>query len=239
MMNQYVNGLAKLAATVVVYSLGSTFSGSSSSSPALSTNERPTIDPSQVALATSFFRHYNPKVKDETINRFMKVATAYQFTSDSSLFLDCIHQICLESKADHSQSNKSGAMGICQITPTTAFDFLHKCSEADRLKMKSLGATSMEWAIDGEYSYNDSTKRPYLGKKLRRNAIRWLKNENNSLVLWGCMMHEHLSNFDRQRAFLRYHLGVGGISQFKGSPSKHEYIVLMNRIRVKKRKGVN
>lgn len=196
------------------------------------------VDPAQRDLVMAFFKRYNPAIKPITAQRFMTVANAYGFTEDSVLFTDCIHQICFESQAKQSSRSPSGAIGICQITPTTAFDFLHKSSKEERKGMIELGATSLQWAIDGEYSYADSTNKPYLGKKLRSKAKHWLSDENNNLILWGCMMHKNLSRFDKERAFLRYHLGCGGLDNFTGDPHKHEYIVLMSKITLKKkRKG--
>lgn len=199
----------------------------------------PAVDSTQRALVSSYFKHYNPSIKDATIDKFMQVANAYEFTADSVLFVDCIHQICLESQAKQSARSPSGPIGMGQIAPTTAYDFLHKVGAEEITKMTELGATSMEWAIVGEYSYNDSTHRPYLGKKLMTKARLWLSNEGNNLILWGSMMRANLSHLSKNKAFLRYHLGKLGLERYKGNPSQHEYIVLMSRIsREKKEKGV-
>ncbi len=195
----------------------------------------------QAKLAKAFFLHYNHDVKDMTVARFMNVSDAYEFTKNDTLFLHCIHQICLESRADQSAQSGGGAIGMAQIVPTTAFDVLHKISDEDWATMESLGAQSIAWAKNGEYSYHvvDSVKKAYIAYPLRKKAKKWLSNENNNLILWGHIMRKNLAVMPTmESAFLRYHLGCGGVEKFKHSAKSHEYLKLMGRIGLpsKKRK---
>lgn len=194
----------------------------------------------QRTIVLEYFGHYNKKLEASTVDNFMKVSKLYGFVEDDEVFLDCIHQICLESQAKQSAGNPSGAMGIGQITPTTAFDVLHKMGAGEWNKMRAIGATSREWAVKGKYSHTtDSISRPYINKELRSKAIRWLSDENNNLILWGHMMSKNLASMNKDKAFLCYHMGRGGVERFKGRPSKHEYIVLMDKISIpiKKRRS--
>lgn len=238
MMQQNLRSFIKIVALSLAY-LSTNLLGEANNNISIINIDKPVLTTGQRALVNAYFKHYNPSIKDATIDKFMQVANAYGFTADSILFVDCIRQICLESQAKQTAQSPSGPIGMGQIAPTTAYDFLHKVGKKEMVKMTKLGATSMEWAVNGEYSYNNSTHRPYLGKSLMSKAKLWLNNESNNLILWGSMMHSNLSHLSKNKAFLCYHLGQNGLKRYKGDASKHEYIVLMNKITYrKKEKGI-
>lgn len=237
-MHQFIREFLKTALVSGVFMLGTHSNIGPDRKLIVQAMDGQASDAEQKDLVSSFFGRYNNDLHQSTVDNFMSVAHAYGFSSDEDLFLDCIHQICLESQAKQSSRSGSGAMGIAQVTPTTAFDFIHKCGDKVRHKMDSLGASSMTWAIKGEYSYtNDSLHRPYLGRQLRKKAVDWLSDERNNLIVWGAMMDRNLSKLDKERAFLCFHLGARGLEKYKGSPHKHEYIRLMSRVTPRKKEG--
>ena len=237
-MDNSLRGIVKAVILSSLFILGTTVNTKIGAVLPINTVETPVLDTAKTRLVKSFFGRYNKELKQSTVRNFMEVSHSYGFTSDDDLFLDCIHQICLESQAKQSARNKSGAMGICQVTPTTAFEFIHKCDQEALMKMASLGASNMDWAIHGKYSYtNDSLRRPFLGKTLRKQAIDWLSVERNNLIVWGAIMSDGLAVLDKDQAFLRFHLGKQGQKRYQGHPSKHEYIRLIARISSKRKGG--
>lgn len=190
-------------------------------------------------IAERAFKLFNPKVSDRTVETFIKVVSAYDL---ERVYSSCIHQLCLESAMDPTAVSSGHAIGLCQITPTTAFDVLHKVDPQEHVRMKRLGATSIAWAISGEYTTRTDTSgisKKFIGQPLREKAITWLKDPENNLILWGYIMRDNLRTMSVDRAFLAYRLGNGAILRYKGNASKHPYIAGMERIRkrLQKKKG--
>jgi len=184
----------------------------------------------RVVVETAF-RHFNPNVSDGLVTKFLEVTRAYHL-DDEPLFRKCISQICLESSANHSSLSPTGAVGIGQIVPTTAFDVLRHVSDEEASKMRSLGAKSIRWALNGEYSSHvvDGKVRYYISREIRKKAIAWLQDPTNNLILWAYMMKDYTSTMKHDRAFLAYRIGEGGAIRYASNPSSHPYLAGMRRI---------
>ncbi len=165
------------------------------------------------------FRVYNPDVSDEVVEQFVKVIHKFKLREHASL---CIYHVCLESSVDPDAQSPTGAIGLCQITPTTAFEVLHKMPEQDRKLLYDLGVDDFDWAIKGHYSMNGDS--PFIANSLRKKAIRWLKVPDNNMALWGYIMSGYLKEMDPHKAFLSYRMGEGGARQYKGEAGSHPYI---------------
>lgn len=191
-------------------------------------------------VAEEAFKVFNPNVPDRTVRTFIDVVSAYGL---EEVYEPCIHQLCLESAMNPMAVSKGHAIGLCQITPTTAFDVLHRADPNEVSRMKKLGASSVAWAVDGQYSTRtDSTGKvkKFIAAPLRKKAIEWLNDPENNLILWGHIMHGNLQTLSPKRAFLAYRLGGGGILRYKGDPSDHPYMAGMEQVRkrLQKKKGV-
>jgi len=165
------------------------------------------------------FHVYNPAVPEDVVDKFVEVIYKFKLREHASL---CIYHVCLESSVDPDAQSPTGAIGLCQITPTTAFDVLHKMPEEDRKMLYDLGVDDFDWAINGHYSMNGDS--PFIANPLRKKAIKWLKVPDNNMALWGYIMSGYLSEMGPHEAFLSYRMGLGGARQYKGNVDAHPYI---------------
>jgi hypothetical protein len=165
------------------------------------------------------FHVYNPAVSDDVVDKFVEVIYRFKLHEHARL---CIYHVCLESSVDPDAQSPTGAIGLCQITPTTAFDVLHKMPEEDRKLLYDLDVDDFDWAIKGRYSTNDDG--PFIANALRKKAIKWLKVPDNNMALWGYIMSGYLSEMGPHEAFLSYRMGLGGARRYKGNVDSHPYI---------------
>lgn len=197
-----------------------------------------------VELAHNAFKLYNPLIADSTAINFVRITKNYGLFDEHN-FEKCIGQICLESGAKQKAFSKGNAVGMGQIVPTTAFDVLSKMSDEDRARMRSLGATSIEWAKKGKYTVvekEDGTQRRFISPSLRKKAMDWLSNETNNLLLWAHIMSRMSSERGFDYALLAYRLGKGGAKDYEYPARDHPYLKKIYRIAKrlhKNEKGVN
>ncbi len=183
-----------------------------------------TIDP-QRPMISSVFRKFNPKIDSTIIDKFLEVARAYNLDQPKTIAI-CVQQICLESAGDQTKVSPTGARGLGQIVPTTAFDILRHVSKEEFQKMRSLGVSSIQWAWDGKYTIieKDGVTKIFIDAKLRKKAIAWLNDPVNNLVLWGFLMRKYMDSMTIEKSLLAYRLGLGGAMDYAGHPSAHPYV---------------
>ena len=178
------------------------------------------------------FKLYNKDIDTATVNQFISVVKHYKLDTTSMIYDACISQICLESGAkqfykDGSIVLSSGnAVGISQITPTTAHHYLkYIVDQEDSIRIMELGAT--------DFSFVHDKKR--FTRKCRKEIIEWLKYPDNNLILWGYIMKHTLESqkYNITKALVEYNIGGGGLNQYiseGNSPVKHHYVVMVKDI---------
>jgi hypothetical protein len=134
----------------------------------------------------------------------------------------------LESKATHIYPKghalagsvvrgSSGEVGICQIMPSTALNYLKKMSEDD-YSLYDIGANDYSFVNDKSLSDNAKEKK----------IIEWLSRVENNFALWGFIMREGLEHNGMLEAFVIYNAGKGGMLRHiseNETVSTHKYIV--------------
>jgi hypothetical protein len=177
------------------------------------------------------FKVFNPDIENSTIRQFMAVMKHYNLDTTNKIYETCISQICLESTARQRDENgnviisSGGAVGITQITPTTAHHYLvNVLSDEDKKELIKLGGT--------DYTFLGDSKQ--LGNN-RKKLIKWLSNINNNIILWGYIMRHTLKtqNYNLHNALVVYKDGPAGLSRFveKGNDtSKHSYVLKIIQI---------
>lgn len=179
--------------------------------------------PLRFGLVYSTFKLYNPETDSSTVNSFLRVVKHFELAQNDTVFSWLVGQICLESGArqyylsSHSKAGKvvrgtSGEVGITQIMPSTAIDYLRKYV-SDPKELYDLGVTDFSF-INEE-------------KNRRSKMIEWLSYTNNNLVLWGLMTRDNMENHGTLRGFVAYNAGDGGMKRFvkRKLASQHSYIV--------------
>ncbi len=194
------------------------------------------VNKTELVLPASFnyvlnrFKMYNSDVDTNAIILFIKSVDYYELNK-KDIFDMLVGQILLESNAKHVYPNgqvirsTSGAVGISQIMPTTAFHYLQHIAEDDRI-LYDLGVS--------DYSFvnrNDLTKDVKLNM-----TIEWLSRIENNFALWGLIMRDGLKSNGVLEAFVIYNAGKGGLNRhlsLNGKLSEHKYILgIANKIRV-------
>jgi len=169
------------------------------------------------------FSHYNPETDTNTVNTFIKVVNHFELSSDTIVLNWLIGQICLESSArqyyqsGHKKAGQvirgtSGEVDITQIMPVTSVGYL-KNHVSDETELYELGAT------DFSFVYND--------KNRRANAIEWLSNPTNNIILWGLMTRDNLKANGMLKGLVVYNAGQRGMERFtkRKAAEEHSYIV--------------
>ncbi len=172
---------------------------------------------------------YNPKTTWKEAEDVEKVIT------DNGLQewrWELVSQLCVESGASQMsrktgkvKESHSGALGIAQITPTTAFHILrYGMGKEERLGLEKKGASSTAW-ID-QLSYEKSEDgRPRLSAKARRETSKWLGDRENNLILWGEIMRRYKERYQEfDRAAVAYARGEGGLRRHEESFSSSDHI---------------
>ena len=204
------------------------------------TSEAPKISNESYRYVFERFNHYNKNLDSSTVSVFLTVTSHYSLDTNTMLFDKLVAQLCLESRAAHRLPNGSihasgtGAMGIGQITPTTAFGYMKShITQEEREIMYSLGATSFDWCDEHEFKRNNGRK--WVDTKTTRPIVKeWLSNETNNLIMWGYMMRyaiDKRKNLDQ--ALVKYNAGTGGLNKWikaGNSVSSHFYVVKINSI---------
>jgi len=143
-----------------------------------------------------------------------------------------VSQLCVESGASQFnrrtgkvKESRTGALGIAQITPTTAFHVLrYGMTKEQRTALENKGATSTEWINDLSYEKNESGN-PRLSTKARREVSKWLGIRKNNVILWGEIMSRYKEKYkDFDRAAVAYARGEGGLRLHEKSSTSSEHI---------------
>lgn len=166
---------------------------------------------------------YNPTVNKKTVKQIAKVMHHYNLDETKNLTNMYVGQILQESGANHFYKGKllmssGGAIGISQITATTAMNYITKIlSDEDKKEMKSLGCSDFT-------SINSVS-----GLKSLENARTWLKNEKNNITMWGYIVRDMFKRSkDINKTLVAYNVGLGGLQTFLDSGNvitDHQYIV--------------
>jgi hypothetical protein len=173
------------------------------------------------------FKIFNPDIENSTVRQFMKIMRHYKLDTTNTIYDACISQICLESGARQRTEtgeiliSSGNAVGITQITPTTAHHYLvNILTEKDGKEFRKLGGS--------DYTFLGESKK--LSKSNRKKLIKWLSSTNNNIILWGYIMRHTLKvqDYDLHNALIVYKDGGNGLSRFieaGNTASEHTYVV--------------
>lgn len=182
-------------------------------------------------IAFETIKQYNPNIDSTTIEKIVNTAYNYSLTNDSTIFKLCIGQLLVESNASHKNAktkkviiSSGGAIGICQITSSTAFEYLSKLANYDCLMiLENLGCSNIDFIT------NDSFSRETKISKTKE----WLKKETNNIAMWGLILNYNIMSYNSiNKALIAYNVGGGGLIDYiKNGKNlqKHKYIAMINR----------
>jgi hypothetical protein len=169
------------------------------------------------------FIEYNPKMDSTTIDNIYSVLSKLKIIENEVTLKYLIAQILLESGGNHTINGEvltsySGALGICQITPMTAYDYFNRIlSNHDLILLEEFGATDFKSIL-----FEDITKESRI-----KLTSEWLKIKKNNIILWGFIM-KHNMKLGLMDALVTYNSGFGGYISYSNSGkllSEHSYIV--------------
>lgn len=187
------------------------------------------------------FKKYNPEIKESTIKYFYRTCKKFDLNKSTRMIRILSNQITVESSAKHinrstGKITKSlgNALGITQITPTTAFYYLKNMEEDNRDSNKPDLLYKMKFS---DHSFVKRIKDPYSidrkGKKYvkglaRELTIKWLSNKKNNITLWGYIMNKKLEKYNSiYLSLLSYNIGPGKLNSFiekNKTVTNHPYI---------------
>lgn len=187
-----------------------------------------TVDTQSLVMPEGFnyvmerFSLYNDATDTNTVLKFLEVTTHLKLNADEEVLKMLVGQICLESaakqfySANHRKAGKvvrglAGEVGMTQIMPKTAVGYL-KYHVSDETELYNLGATNFDFVHkDGNH---------------RSEAIEWLSNTDNNLILWGFMMRDNLEANGIIKGLVEYNAGYHGMRRFTkhNDPEDHSYI---------------
>jgi len=179
------------------------------------------IPDKHLAIYESFI-NYNSSMDSITINNIYKVISTLEIIKSEKVLKHLIAQILLESGGNHTRNgvvvtSYAGALGICQITPITAYDYFNRVLTSSDLELiTKLGGTDFKQILFDELT---RTSRIEL-------ASEWLECEKNNIILWGFIM-KHKLRLGLLPGLIAYNAGLGGYIQYSDSGgllSNHEYI---------------
>ena len=179
--------------------------------------------PPKFGVVYTTFGLYNPEIDSTTVKSFLSVVTHFELAPNDTVFNWLVGQICLESgakqyylKGDRNSGKVvrglSGEVGIAQIMPSTAIDYLSNHVD-DPSELYALGVTDFSFVKES--------------KNVRSKMVEWLSYTNNNLVLWGLMTRDNMDTHGTLRGFVAYNTGSGGMKRFVSCnlASRHSYIV--------------
>lgn len=181
-------------------------------------------------IAFNTLKEYNPNIDSITVEKIVNTAYNYSLTNDSSIFKLCLGQLLVESNATHKNIktgriiiSSGGAIGICQITSSTAFEYLSKLANYDHLTiLENLGCSSIDFITDSSFS----RKTKILKTK------EWLMKKTNNIAMWGLILNYNIMNYNNiNKALIAYNVGGGGLIDYiKNGKNlqKHKYITMIN-----------
>lgn len=132
------------------------------------------------------FKYYNKNIKIETVRKFIEVCDSFELTKNIKTLTA---QICLESGAKQTINGEiiessGNALGICQVTPYTAYLFFKNVISNNDTLLRQLGGTDYKNILNIK------------DKKLRRIKIQeWLSNETNNLIMYGYLMNHCMKKY--------------------------------------------
>jgi len=168
------------------------------------------------------FSLYNKVTDTSTVLKFLEVTDHLGLDEDEEVLKMLVGQICLESaakqfySADHRKAGKvvrglAGEVGMTQIMPATSVGYL-KNHVSDETELYDLGATNFDFVHEkGGH---------------RKEAIEWLSNTDNNIILWGFMMRDNLEANGIIKGLVEYNAGYRGMERFtkNNNPENHSYI---------------
>lgn len=191
--------------------------------------EQSLILPNNFDYAYSVLHDFNKKIDTNTVIKIVQTMNKFSLTKNKQTFKLVLGQLLTESSAKHLKNNeilisKSGALGIGQILPNSAYGYLLKyCKDNDKSIFKELGCG------DFSFVYNKNLNKIDKIEKIKG----WLHNKTNNIALWGFIMKKHLdfTKGDIEKSLIGYSDGIGGMKNYVdsgGDISNHEYIVTIN-----------
>lgn len=179
------------------------------------------------------FKIYNPNIEDEVLEDLVIVMSHFDLDTNYNTQKLFISQILKESSGKHMKNGKlltssAGALGICQIKPSTAFHYLkYKITPEEKEQLYSIGVENFDWISD--YDMENSV----IPKRAIKKVTNWLKEEKNSFAIWAYMSQKNTNEFGIENAFVVYNLGKTGWKNYKksgGKAHKHPYVKGIKKI---------
>ncbi len=192
-------------------------------------------EPEVVILPENFnyiyeaFKNYNPYIDSSSAIKVAEVANHFGLSDDSETLRWSIGQLLLESGAKQYYQPKhpkegqlvvssAGAIGFCQILPSTAYGYMKKKISYEEMDcFKGLGATNFDFA----YSDTNSKKEKVIMAK------EWLTDETNNIIMWGKIMSAKMESVSLMHALIAYNAGGAGLNRFLdngNTQESHKYI---------------
>lgn len=185
------------------------------------------------------FELYNKKIEDETLYDIFYCIDFFNIDSIEGHKDICLGQILKESGGKHSIRGKittssAGALGLCQIKPSTAFQYLrYEIPECDKELLLQLGVDDFEWANNYEVKKSEGGNY-YVPQKAFNKSKKWISDEKNNIIMWAYIMKKNIQKHGIDEALIIYNMGYGGFKKYIKSGKKienHPYIVGINKIK--------
>lgn len=176
------------------------------------------------------FKRFNNDIDSSTVIKFLEVVTYFRLDSTEQMFKWSVGQVILESgakqyyqtghpKAGQLVKSPNGAIGFCQIIPTTALGYFKKRIDSSMIEiMHSLGASDFSFAYDESIGQTNKISQ----------TTKWLTNETNNIILWAVIMRIKIDkDGGHLRALVGYNSGTNYMLSFVnngGDLHHHSYI---------------
>lgn len=186
--------------------------------------------PNNFKYAYNILKGYNKHIDTNTVIKITETANKFNLTDNKQIFKMALGQLLIESGAKHLSyktskilTSETGALGISQILPNSAYGYLIKyCKVTDKAILKQLGCSDMSFVFNNKLTKSDRIKK----------IKGWLHNETNNIALWGFIMRKNLDlTHDVNKALISYSDGIGGMRNYidsGGNIKHHDYIVGIN-----------
>lgn len=172
------------------------------------------------------FNRFNKNIDTSTVEFFSRVMHFYDLDSTNRFRELYTGQILLESGAKQYKSNgklvisSAGAIGICQILPTTCLGYLTKRLDSIGYKeIKLLGGTDFSFVFNNKLSKSEKINK----------SKDWLSKINNNIIMWGIISKYNLNKRNNNiiKQLVSYNMGTTGTNNYinnGGDVNKHKYI---------------
>jgi len=176
------------------------------------------------------FKRFNNDIDSCTVVTFLEVVNHFRLDSTEQMFKWSVGQVILESgakqyyqtghpKAGQLVKSPNGAIGFCQIIPTTALGYFRKRIDSSMVEtMHLLGASDFSFAYDESIGQTNKLSQ----------TTKWLTDETNNIILWAVIMRIKIDkDGGHLRALVGYNSGTNSMLAYVnngGNLHNHSYI---------------